>query len=226
MAITQYYYSNIFITLLYFWDSLVLVSCVSSCVSSCVTLDRTHYHAWCACKECSIIGYTESNSGEYIMMEEVLQNEDCTRYEFHIQFSSSYVIVHHIIIKICVVHVVNIYLLHTCRPDNNNSTVNVKFNTKLLTHPQKIIKCYQEFIIGSSVKSPFVVRYVDFKKYVTNLALFPFIQSFPLLTLFSPLITILSNTFLPLLFLIFSKVWSWLCSGNGRYWGHITYWFV
>ena len=135
-------------------------------------------------------------------------------------------IIHHIILKICVFHGINIYLLHTCRPDNNNnSTVNVKFNTKLLTHPQKIIKCYQEFIIGSSVKSPFVVRYVDFKKYVTNLALFPFIQSL-LSSPCSPLSSQSSLIRFYLSFLIFSKVWSWLCSGNGRYWGHITYWFV
>ena len=140
--------------------------------------------------------------------------------------SSSYVIIHHIILKICVFH--GIKYIHFIPADPTTTTTALwmwSFNTKLLTHPQKIIKCYQEFIIGSSVKSPFVVRYVDFKKYVTNLALFPFIQSL-LSSPCSPLSSQSSLIRFYLSFLIFSKVWSWLCSGNGRYWGHITYWFV
>jgi serine/threonine protein kinase len=34
-----------------------------------------------------------------------------------------------------------------------------------VTHPRKLRKYFQEFIIGSSVLSPFVVRYLEFKKY-------------------------------------------------------------
>ena len=58
--------------------------------------------------------------------------------------------------------------------NNSNNTLIIKSNTKLLIQPRRLIKCYQEFIIGSSIQSPFVVRYLDFKKYVLFLVLYSF----------------------------------------------------